>query len=70
MLKRMKKHEDKEHRKTLKHEATQNKNSPGSTALERSEADTPGGGCVYGGGGRVKIFLSVDKLHPGSRYVS
>ena len=40
----MKKHEDKEHGKTLKHEAprsishkaTQNKNSTGTTVLERS----------------------------------
>ena len=43
-LKGMKKHEDKEHRKTLKHEAprsinhkaTQSKNKTGTTALERS----------------------------------
>ena len=43
MLKEMKKHEDKEHGKTLKHEtprsinykATQNKNTTGTTALER-----------------------------------
>ena len=43
MRKEMKKHEDKEHGKTLKHEAprsinhkaTQNKNNTGTTALER-----------------------------------
>ena len=43
MLKEMKKHEDKEQGKTLKHEtprsinhkATQNKNNTGTTALER-----------------------------------
>ena len=42
MLKEMKKHEDKEHGKTFKHEAprsinhkaTQNKNNTGTTALE------------------------------------
>ena len=46
MLKRMTKHEDKEHGKTLKHEvprsinhkATKNKNNTGITALERSVA--------------------------------
>ena len=46
MLKGIKKHEDKEHEKTLKHEAprsishkaTQNKNNTGTTALERSVA--------------------------------
>ena len=46
MLKGMKRHEDKEHRKTLNHEAprslnhiaTQNKNNTGTTALERSVA--------------------------------
>ena len=45
MLKVMTKHENKEHGKTLKHEAlrsihkaTQNKNNTGTTALERSEA--------------------------------
>ena len=46
MLKEIKKHEDKEHGKTLKHEgprsinhkATQNKNNNGTTALERSVA--------------------------------
>ena len=44
MLKGMVKHEDKEHKKTLKHEAprsinhkaTQNKNNIGTTAFERS----------------------------------
>ena len=48
MLKGMKKYEDKEHEKTLKHEAprsinhiaTQNKNNTGITALERSEVQT------------------------------
>ena len=46
MLKGMTKHEDKEHNKTLKHEArhsinhkaTQNKNNTETTALERSVA--------------------------------
>ena len=46
MLKGMKKHEDKEHGKSLKHEvsrsinpkATQNKNNTVTTALERSVA--------------------------------
>ena len=46
MLKEMAKHEDKEHGKTLKHEAprsinhkaTQNKNKTGTTALERPVA--------------------------------
>ena len=46
MLKGMNKHEDKEHGKTLKHEApriinhkaTQNKNNTGTTALERLAA--------------------------------
>ena len=50
MLKRMKKHEDKEHGKTLKqeaprsinHKATQNKNNSGTTALERSVAKNTG----------------------------
>ena len=48
MLKGKTKHEDKEHEKTLKHEAprsishkaTQNKNNIGTTALERSVAWT------------------------------
>ena len=46
MLKRMKKHEDKEQGKTIKHEAlrsmnskaTHNKNNTGTTTLERSVA--------------------------------
>ena len=38
MLQGMKKHEDKEYGKTLKHEATQNKNHTATTALERSVA--------------------------------
>ena len=70
MLKEMAKHEDKEHRETSKHEAplsinhkaTQNKNNTGTTALERSVAyhrDVQGRG--------VKIFLTVDKLHPSLR---
>ena len=70
MLKGMTKHDDKEHGKTLKHEAprsinhkaTQNKNNTGTTALERSVAQTTEGG----GGGN----LTVDKLHPGSRCIS
>ena len=65
MLKGMKKHG-----KTLKHEAprsvnhilTQNKKNTGTTALERSIAKPTGGGG--------KIFLTVDKLHPRSRYIS
>ena len=48
MLKGMTKHEDKEHRMALKHEAlrrinhkaTQNKNNTETTALERSKSDT------------------------------
>ena len=42
MLKGMKKHEDKEQSKTIKHEATPNKNNTGTTALERSVAKTTG----------------------------
>ena len=50
MLKGMKKHEDKEQGKTIKHEAlrsvhhkaTQNKNNTRTTALERSVAKTTG----------------------------
>ena len=69
MLKGMKKHEDKEHVTTLKHEAprsinhkaTQNKNNTGTIALERSVAWTTGG---------CKNILTVDKLHPGSRCIS
>ena len=38
MLKGMTKHEDKEHGKTLKHEATQNNNNTRTTALEKSVA--------------------------------
>ena len=71
MLKRQKKHINKEQGKT-KHEAprsvnyraTQNKNNIGTTALERSVVYTTGGG-----GGGVK-GLSLYKLHPGSRYNS
>ena len=51
MLKGMKEHEDKEHGKTFKHEAscsinhkaTWNKNNTGATALERSVAKNTGG---------------------------
>ena len=67
MLKGQKKHIDKEQGKT-KHEsprsvnnrATQNKNSIGTIASERSVVDTTGG---FKG-------LSLYKLHPGSRYNS
>ena len=77
MLKGMTKHEDKEHGKTLKHEAPrsinhkaiQNKNNTGTTVLQRSVALTIGM-CVCKGGGGVKIFLTVDKLHPGSQCIS
>ena len=70
MLKGQNKHIDKEQGKT-KHEgpcsvnyrATQNKNSIGTTALERSVVYTIGGGG--GRAGRVK-GLSLYKLHPGS----
>ena len=66
MLKGQKKHTDKEQCKT-KHEAprsvnyraTQNNNSIGSTALERSVVYTAGG-----------LKASLHKLHPGSRYNS
>ena len=71
MLKGMTKDQDKEHEKTLHHEAprsinhkaTQNKNNTGTTALERSVLQSTGGEGL-------KIFLSVDKLHPGSRCIS
>ena len=77
MLKGMTKHKDHEHGRTLKHEAsrsinhktTQNKNNTGTTVLKRSVAQITGRG---GGGGRAekKVILTVDKLHPGSRYIS
>ena len=58
MLKRMTKHEDNEHGRTLKHEAprsvnhkaTKNKNNTGTTALERPVAQTTGRGGGLGGG--------------------
>ena len=64
MLKGTKKHEDKDHGKTLKHEAprsinhksTQNRNNTGTTALDGQVKTT--GGC--------KKMLTIDKLHPGS----
>ena len=70
MLKGQKKHIDKEQGKT-KHEvsrsvnnsATQNKNNIGTTALERSEAYTTGGGVL-------KAFHSLYKFNPRSRYNS
>ena len=73
MLKRQKKHTDKEQGKT-KHEAprienyraTQNKNNIDTTALERSVVYTTGGGWGGGGGKGLSLF----KLHPGSRYNS
>ena len=74
MLKRQKKHIDKEQGKTkheaprsLNYKATQNKNIIGTTALERSVVYTTGG--CRGGGGGVKGH-SLYKLHPGSRYNS
>ena len=67
MLKGQKKHIDKEQGKTkqeaprsVNYRATQNKNSIGATALERSVVYTTGG--LKG--------LSLYKLHPGSRYNS
>ena len=69
MLKRQKKHIDKEQDKTkhgaprsVNYRATQNKSNIGTTALERSVVYTTGGGGVKD--------LSLYKLHPGSRYNS
>ena len=47
--------------RSINHKATQNKNNTGTSALERSVAQTTAG---------LKIFLTVDKLHPGSRCIS
>ena len=70
MLKGKTKHEDKEHGKTLKHEAsgsinhkaTQNKNNTGTTALERSVAEVAKEMIVYH---RLSQYLRKTK-HRGS----
>ena len=74
MLKGQRKHIDKEQGKTkheaprsVKYSASQNKNTMGTTALERSVVYTTGGVCVCVGGGKC---LSLYKLYPGSRYNS
>ena len=71
MLKGMKKHEDKEHGKTLKYEAPRSINQKSiQNKKKKHRLRTVSSINYLEGGGGVKILLTVDKLHPVSRYIS